>query len=359
MSDGPPGGKPDYKVYRSRRRLLDSIRPQDALDGLRRMRRDREPGERRRFRLGGGRPRSWPKRVAIALAVAIAAWVALSLVLFFVSAQSEKGVSAATERALSGKGSLLGGSTILVLGSDQRSEATAEPGSGGPGRADSIMLLHAGFGSVRRLSILRDSLADIPGAGQQKINAAYAIGGPALTVRTVEGFMGNDLEIDHIVEINFEDFPELIDTLGGIEVTLKRCVSSQPFGGRRFRLRKGTHELNGRQALAFARVRKNRCSQGEDDRARAGRQQQVLQAIRSKVLSPATFFRLPWVSWQAPKTLRTDMGGAALFGLFVDLTTGGSGETRVLKPFNINGPGGSVLVSEDEKSRELERLLGE
>ena len=289
------------------------------------------------------------------LAVAAVVWVALSVVLFFVSAQLQDGVSARTESALSDGGSLLSGSNILVLGSDQRPEGSKEPGAQtqGPGRADSILLLHVGVGSVRRLSILRDTVVDIPGHGQDKINASYAIGGAALTVETVEGFLGNGLEINHVIEVNFEEFPDLINALGGIDVTLKRCVRAAPFGGRKFSLPRGEHHLNGRQALAFARIRKNRCAPNEDDRARAARQQQVLSAIRGKALSPSTFFRLPWVSWAAPRTIRTDMKGPGMATLFTDLLTGGGGKTRVLSPFQLN----PLLVSEDERRSAVRELL--
>lgn len=362
MEAGPPGGqpprggRPDYKVYRSRRSPLDRFKPSEELQRLRSMRRRRQPGEeplepRPRRGISVGRVLKW-------LAVAAFAWVLLSVVVFFISAQTSEGVSERTKAALSDGGSLLTGSTILVIGSDQRPEDTLEPEAPTTiGRADSILLLRVGFGSVRRLSILRDSFADIPGSASQKINAAQAIGGTALTVETVENFMGNGLQINHVIEVNFEQFPEFIDALGGIDITLDNCVRASPFGGRKFNLSRGDHHLNGRQALAFARVRQNRCAPNEDDRARARRQQQVLAAIRGRVISPSTFFRLPLVSWEAPRTLRTDMKGFALAGLFTDLLTGGSGETKVLEPSGP-GPGASLIVSEEEKTSAVDELLG-
>lgn len=356
MNARRPGEEPDYKVYRSRRGLLARLRPRDERSLLRDLERRRrespdEPEVPARRRITPLRALGW-------LALAVAGWILLSVALFLVSAQLEQGVSERAEDALSSGGNLLTGSTILVLGSDERPEGTREPGAGGPGRADSILLLRAGLGSVRRLSILRDSFADIPGHGAQKINTAYALGGPALTIETVEGFLGNGLRVNHVVEVSFEDFPDLIDALGGIDVKLNRCIRSQPFGGRVFRLDAGRHRLNGRQSLAFARVRRNACSPNEDDRARAARQQQVLSAIRSRVLSPSTFLRLPWVGWHAPRTFRSDMAGPGLMTLLADLATGGSGETRVLLP-SAFGPGGSLLVSEESRRRAVEELLGD
>jgi LCP family protein required for cell wall assembly len=259
---------------------------------------------------------------------------------------------------------VLAGSTVLVLGSDERPKGTKEPGANqGPSRADSIMLLHVGFGSVRKLSILRDTRVDIPGHGQGRVNSAYALGGAPLMIETVKGMFGDELRINHIIEVNFTQFPELIDSLGGIDITLKKCVSSNSFGGKRVRLKKGEHHLNGEQALRFARVRKNRCSPGEDDRARAARQQQVLAAMRSKIASPlnwpSSFVRGPFIAWDAPRTIRSDMHGPGISALFIDLLSGGTGKTNVLQPdaaqpFNSDG---SVNVTEVERADALDELL--
>lgn len=115
------------------------------------------------------------------------------------------------------------------------------------------------FGSVRKLSIPRDSFAQIPGHEAQKINAAYALGGPGLMVKTVQGYLGNDLKINHVMEVDFEDFPKLIDALGGITVDNKTRICSPQFDNfyKGFRVPKGEQKLDGRRALGYARVRKN------------------------------------------------------------------------------------------------------
>ena len=118
-----------------------------------------------------------------------------------------------------------------------------------------------------------------------------------------------------------------------------------------------SHHLNGRQALAFARVRRNTCAPNEDDRARAARQQQVLSAMRSRLISPLAFHRLPFAAWQAPRTLRSDLQGFGLSLLFVDVVTAGGPDTEVLEPI-ADGPGGSLIVSEQEKSEAVGRFLG-
>jgi LCP family protein required for cell wall assembly len=350
----PKPGPPEYKVYRSRRRPL--VRGGD-LDALRR-RLSRVRGGDGERREPGQRRAVTPGRVLKWIALAVAGWLVLSLALFFISAQTQDGVSAEAERALSGKGNLLTGSTILVLGSDARRGESIDESQQGPSRADTIMLVHAALGSVRKLSIPRDTEANIPGHGTQKINAAYAFGGPALTIETVESFLGNGLEINHLVEVDFEDFPELIDALGGITVNNKTRICSPPFDNfwKGLNFRKGEIELNGTRALGYARVRKNSCATGEDDRARAARQQEVLRAMGDKVTSPGTFFRLPWVSWQAPRALKSDMRGPGLLALFADLATGNSNDTEVLSAgCCINGS--NLFVSEGAKRDAVRKLL--
>ena len=356
MSSRPPD-KPEYKVYRSRRGLLDRLAgPRDQVTQLReaaRRRARRDPGEEPREPRAPKGP-LW-RRILKWAAIAVGAWLLISFVLFMISAQIQDGVSDRTEDALSSGGNMLTGSTILVLGSDERPEGTLEPGAAGaPARADSILLMHVGVGSVRRLSILRDSETEIPGHGTGKINSAYAYGGAALTIETVEQFLGNGLEINHIVEVNFDDFPEFIDALGGIDIELDNCLRSNSFGGKRLRLSEGEHHLDGNRALRFARVRSNECAPTDDDRQRAARQQQVMSAIRSQTLSPSTFFRLPLVSWEAPQTLRTDLKGPGLISLFTDLMTGGAGKTRILEPFQLS----PMLVSEEEKAKAVDELVG-
>jgi LCP family protein required for cell wall assembly len=354
MAERPPD-KPEYNVYRSKRGLRDRLAgPRDQAAQLREAARRRTQRERKDDDLEPQRERGpkgplW-RRILKWVAIAAVGWVLLSLVLFMVSAQITDGVSEETENALSSGGSLLTGSTILVLGSDERPEDTLEPGVAGlPARADSILLMHVGFGSVRKLSVLRDSPVDIPGHGLQKINAAYAFGGAPLMIKTVEAYLGNGLEINHIIEVSFEDFPEFIDALGGIDVKVPKGIRSNSFGGRRVKLSKGEHHLDGKDALAYARVRKNELDLSEDDRTRAARQQQVLSAIRSQILSPSTFFRLPLVSWEAPQTIRSDLQGPGLLALFTDLLTGGSGKTNVLE---------CLPCTEEEKAEAVDDLIG-
>jgi LCP family protein required for cell wall assembly len=347
MADDSRDDKPQYTVYRSRPRL-PWRREDDGVAALR-----QEPGEPRSPR----RRRITPRRVIAYLAGAIAAWLLVSLVLFLISAQIEsaKISDAASAKLTGGRFPLTSPNTILVLGSDARTKGTKEPGAqtiGEPSRSDSILLLRVGGGANAQLSILRDTVVDIPGHGRGKINAAYAYGGPALAIETVESYLG--IDINHLVEVNFENFPELIDALGGVTVKTG-CVRSDISGGRRnggysLRLKAGEHELNGEQALTLARTRKNQCRPAEDDHARVRRQQLILDAMKDKVTSFETFARLPWVSWAAPKAVRSDMSGPTLLGLIGAELTGGKSKRYVLTPIGLT-------VDDASKQRTVEKFL--
>jgi LCP family protein required for cell wall assembly len=374
MADDRHDDPPEYTVYRSRPRLLrrrdepglggGGRPPYDVHGGRRGLRLPfrRERGSARDRAVAGKRRRLTPGRVVKWLVLALCGWLVVSLVLFLVSAQIESSkVPAAAGRQLSGGGfPLTSPNTILVLGTDARPKGSHEAGatiigSGGPQRSDTIMLLRIGGGKNATLSILRDTVVDIPGHGRGKINAAYAFGGPALTIKTVEQFLG--IPINHLVLVNFENFPQLIDALGGITYT-GACVHAELNGGRAnggftLRLKAGTHELNGKQALALARTRHNLCRPGEDDRARVARQQKILAAMKAKVTSLETFVRLPWVSWAAPKAVQSDMRGPSLLGLVGAELLGGGSHRQVLRPsgFTTLSDGESAVVVDDASKR--------
>jgi LCP family protein required for cell wall assembly len=368
MADSRDDDKPPYTLYRAKPKFLGR-RGDDG--GLREMQEPSAPGgfeesppplpkRRRRRRIGVWRVVRW-------LATALVAWLLVSLVLFLVSAQVQSAkVSDAADTELSGGGyPLTAPNTILVLGSDARVKGTKEAGAqtiGQRSRSDSILLVRIGGGHNATLSIPRDTVVNIPGSGQNKINAAYAIGGPSLAIRTVEAYLG--IQVNHLVEVNFENFPQLIDAMGGITYhggcVVSRISGGSKNGGYTLRLKKGKTHINGKQALALARTRHNDCNKAESDLTRARRQQKILSAMKSRLLSPFAFPRMPFIAWNAPKALRSDMSGPTLLGLFGALATSGSPAPRILKP---DGPetapdgGAGLHVSDAEKTRDVKRFL--
>ncbi|WP_448611174.1 LCP family protein [Geodermatophilus sp. URMC 60] len=169
--------------------------------------------------------------------------------------------------------------TFLLVGSDTR--ATAEEGIAAGGRSDAIMI--ARFSADRQhaqlISVPRDSWVDIPGHGMDKVNAAYAYGGPALLIQTVEQL--TDVRIDHYVAIDFEGLIQVTDGLGGVDVVVAETTSNGPYT-----FPAGVNHLDGDQARWYLAQRYG-LPGGDFDRVR--RQQQYLQAVFGKLFSSDTF----------------------------------------------------------------------
>lgn len=179
-----------------------------------------------------------------------------------------------------------GGTTFLLVGTDSRSEvpttgAEADPGAdGGSQRSDVIMLgtLAPDGRSASVVSIPRDSWVDIPGRGPNKINSAYAFGGPALLTAAVEQL--TDVRVDHFGVIDFAGFTSLVDSVGGIDVTVARATSNAGVD-----FVQGENHLDGAQALAYVRQRYD-LPNGDLDRA--ARQQNAMKALLEQVQRKAT-----------------------------------------------------------------------
>lgn len=172
--------------------------------------------------------------------------------------------------------------TILVLGRDTRDAENDV------GRADIIMLFYLdpekNTGSL--LSIPRDTLVEIPDHGEDKINAAYAYGGEELMIKTINSFLG--AEINHYITLDFNGFVELINALGGVDITIDRPMVD-PKSGANFSA--GNHHFTGEQALSYTRSRSTELG----DIGRIQRQQQLFrelikQKLNVKYLSSAPYY---------------------------------------------------------------------
>ncbi|HXF83283.1 MAG TPA: LCP family protein [bacterium] len=157
-------------------------------------------------------------------------------------------------------------------------------------RSDTLMLLS--FDPQRNrmsgLSIPRDTRAMIPGVGEMKINASFAFGGPSLTVKTVEQFLG--VPVHYYVKLGPYSFARIIDAIGGVEVDVEKDMKyDDNWAGLHINLKKGRQVLNGEQAMHYIRFRKD--SQG--DIGRVARQQKLFLAVFNKLKSPATVFSAP------------------------------------------------------------------
>lgn len=199
------------------------------------------------------------------------------------------------------------GTTYLLVGSDSRQGLSAAEkkrlGAGGVGvdggRTDTIMLLHTGDGKPLLLSIPRDSIVPVPGNGTTKINAAFALGGPKLLVKTIEQNTG--VHIDHFVEIGFGGFVNAVDAVDGVTVCPERRMVDRQAN---LRIKKGCQEVDGVTALGYARSRKTDPALG--DITRAKHQREVVSAIGDKVKSPWTVLN-PFRYWKLNKAATTSL----------------------------------------------------
>ncbi|MGH2974910.1 MAG: LCP family protein [Solirubrobacterales bacterium] len=332
--------------------------------------------------------------------IAALGWVLLSFLAFAVSAQLQSfKLSGEAKSALHGNPLLLpSAQTILVLGTDARPPDTEEPGAphkkqcfeqqshgdaphdgceAGEYRADTLMLIRAGGGAFRKLSIPRDSYAEIPGQSPQKINAAFAFGGAKAQIEAVENFL--DIEIDHVAIVDFTGFEDLIDAVGGVKVDVphKLCadISGGAGGGQggvTLRLHKGENTLNGEKALAYSRVRepvecpgpgKSYYTLGYSDFNRAQAQQEVINGIKGRLTDPLripyNFTHGPIIGWDAPKAFVSDMGFLTMPQLILSAAIGGSAPTDVLcaRGECSEGPAGSQEVPDSARRSAVHRLL--
>jgi polyisoprenyl-teichoic acid--peptidoglycan teichoic acid transferase len=168
-----------------------------------------------------------------------------------------------------------GPQTILILGSDKRTNQI----SGKYGNSDTTMLLRLDpdRNAISLLSIPRDLKVDIPGYGTNKINAAYSLGGPKLTLQTVKAVTG--LQINHLVNVDFTGFARAVNAIGCVFVDVDRRYYIAPNSGTaEINLQPGYQALCGFDALSFARYRHT-----DTDIVRAARQQEFLREARAKV----------------------------------------------------------------------------
>jgi polyisoprenyl-teichoic acid--peptidoglycan teichoic acid transferase len=356
-------GEKPYRVYkggRTRGRVPLTPRP------------EKEQARRGAVVRTEGRPR-WGLGIGITLGLLfllLVVWSALSYVSF------RHGVEAANARlpravranlaeqdgAVISKPSL-----ILLLGTDGDRTAAREDAR----RSDSILIVRTDPSRHRLayLSIPRDLRVDIPGHGPNRINAAFQLGGPVLAMKTVQALTG--LQPNHVVLVDFQNFREVIDALGGIEIDVPKPILSnrfdcpystdarcQEWDGWRFE--KGKQKMDGRRALIYSRIRENRLDPSENDLTRGGRQQEVVEAMTDKIVGPSTFVRLPFIGDDLMTPLTTDLSPGQLLQLgWVRFRANSSRAVHCRlggEPQLIGGE--SVLIATEENTAAIAMFIG-
>ena len=311
-------------------------------------------------------PRRPSRRVkTIVITFLVLANVMAGLALYFVYTGRNFLASADTDDEVTGAldGASGGALTFLIVGSDTREglDDLTNFGSFGGARGDVIMLVRVdgGSSSMQMLSIPRDLWVDIPGHGQNRINAAYAFGGSRLMVETIKQNLG--VEINHYVEINFVGFQGLIDELGGIHIEFPYPAKDDKSG---LSVEAGRQRLNGKMALAYARSRSYQelrdgkwVSVDANDFGRTSRQQQVIKAIMSELKSPSSITEAGNIARTMSKyvTIDSRLAGASVASLAWDfrgvLTGGINGETLPARTATIGGR--SVVVRQEPEATQV------
>lgn len=310
------------------------------------------------------KPRRWRRRilwVLIGVILLFLVWALLGYLAFRSGIKdANKRLDPLAARALTPQKGLLlsNASNILVLGADTGSKSR----QGTQGRADTIILIRTDpdHHKIALLSIPRDLRVEIPRHGTEKINAAYAFGGPTLAVKTVERVTG--LRMNHVVVVDFSTFGEVVDALGGVTINVPRPILSNKFECPRhtqaqcarwpgWRFRKGPQTMDGRKALIYSRIRENQLNPSESDFTRGERQQAVIQAIADKTTSFNTFLKAPFIGDDLVSPLATDLSAGQILQLaWVKRRTPSSGWLRCRLGGTIANIGGASYVIGSEEN---------
>lgn len=220
---------------------------------------------------------------------------------------------------------------ILLVGEE------AIGSGGGRGRTDSIMIASVNFEqkALKLTSIMRDTYVQIPGYQDNKLNAAYASGGIPLLKETIE--LNFDIKLNGSVLVNFDGFEQIIDSLGGVELTLTAdeahyLNTTNYISNKANRtVKPGTQILNGNQALGYMRIRYVRTADNmSDDFGRTSRQRNLLNAVFEKYKSSSLTDLLLMVNDLLPY-VQTDLTKTDIISYATKVVSMGMGELETLR----------------------------
>ncbi|HUC34190.1 MAG TPA: LCP family protein [Gaiellaceae bacterium] len=368
-----PKDKP-YRIYRGGR-VKGPIRPESPKSD-RRADRDKANGPGPRDYRGPRPARTRRRRVRpvvwtlVLVLVLVLVWAVLGFLAFRSGVkEANKKLDPRAERALTPQDGIMlsNPSNILVLGADNGSKSR----QGDVARSDSIMIVHTDPDEHRiaLLSIPRDLRVDIPGHGEDKINAAFAYGGPTLAIKTVQSVTG--LPINHVVVVDFGTFDEVIDALGGVSIDVPKPILSNKFECPRatqaacdrwkgWRFKKGEQTMDGKHALIYARVRENQLNPNESDITRGERQQAVVSAMADKIVSFTEYLKAPFNGDDIVKPLATDLSAAQILELgWIKFRTPSSGKLKCRLGGTASNLGGvDYIVGTEENVSVIAMVTG-
>ncbi|HAQ55226.1 MAG TPA: transcriptional regulator [Anaerovibrio sp.] len=221
---------------------------------------------------------------------------------------------------------------VMIMGVDER--------EGDVGRSDTLMIatLDPKKKKAALLSIPRDTRVKIRGHGFDKINAAYAYGGHALTQDTVEDLIG--VHMEHHILINIKSFKKIIDAIGGVDINVEKRMYYEDVwdddGGLLIDLQPGLQHMDGDTAITYVRYRDE-----EGDIGRIRRQQKFMQAVMDKITSPSIIPRIPSIIKEVVGSVQTDLSVKQLIEFATSLKdaqkSGLQAEMLPGKPMYIDG----------------------
>lgn len=215
---------------------------------------------------------------------------------------------------------LHGKRNIMVLGVDRR--------SGDTGRSDTLFvtMLDTSRNQAALLSVPRDTLVSIPGHGWDKVNHAYAYGGHDLSRKTLENFLG--IQINNYVLVDFQGFIKLVDAIGGVDIDVEKPMQyADPYDGENglvINLQPGRQHMDGTTAIQYVRYRDE-----EGDIGRVARQQKFMKAVFAKLRSTSLLTRAPEIARTLYQSIETDLSVTDLASLLVTFTKNVSGTSQL------------------------------
>jgi polyisoprenyl-teichoic acid--peptidoglycan teichoic acid transferase len=237
---------------------------------------------------------------------------------------------------------------VLVLGVDRR----PEDAEGTSSHSDTMMLvrLTPQSGRIKLLSVPRDLLVEIEPGVEDRINQAYAFGGIEQAKAVMENLTG--IPVDSYAIIDFGGFEEVIDALGGITLDVEQPIRVG-IEGHRVYIPAGTQELDGLEALAYARYRGTPCG----DLARIERQQQLVAALREEALAWNTVTELPRIAKVMHENIDTNVGIVQAISIGRTLISNGAGTGMKLAQLKGNpeilSNGDAVLIPDERANSSI------
>jgi LCP family protein required for cell wall assembly len=244
---------------------------------------------------------------------------------------------------------------VLVLGVDRRPSAA----EGSTSHSDTMMLVRVSpqTGDIRLLSVPRDLLVEVKPGVEDRINTAYLYGGTRRATAVMEDLTG--ITVDRYAIVDFGGFQDAIDAMGGVTLRVGHPIRIG-IDGRRVYIPPGRQELDGLEALAYARYRGTAC--GDLDRIR--RQQRLVGALREQAIGWNTITKLPGIVKVMHENVDTNLGIEQAISLGRALV--GRGKSGGMRSYQLKGKpeiqpdGDAVLVSEEQANeRILEHFRGD